>query len=250
MSLESKIATLTTAIEKLTAQMAGTPINAEINEGPFYWRSKHTYKIIGVCVTRDELLDDLTSFCELRPMKCSLETYLDLSERAGWETNAEARNKAHAKAITVEEAREARETSEITTEKTSEVEGEEASVDYKAMAEKINAEAEKKALAKSKREAKKAEAGKKAQEEQNQADATAQSEEEQNQADAQAGNELPETEVTADDLKAACLTAARAEEGNKVKVKALLAKYDATVVKDVAPANRAEILAILESGEF
>ena len=123
------------------------------------------------------------------------------------------------------------------------VEGAEANSEDKETAARINAEAEKKALAKSKREAKKAEAEKKAQEEQNQADATAQSEEEQDQADAK-------VEVTADDLKAACLTAARAEEGNKVKVKALLAKYDATVVKDVAPANRAEILAKLESGDF
>ena len=57
-------------------------------------------------------------------------------------------------------------------------------------------------------------------------------------------------EVSADDLKAACLTAARAEEGNKVKVKKLLASYDATVVKDVAPCDRAEILAKLEAGEF
>ena len=127
--------------------------------------------------------------------------------------------------------------SEITTEKTSEVEvkveGEEASVDDKAMAEKINAEAKKKALAKAKRDAKKAEV-----------------EEKVEAVEEKVEEKVEAVEVTADDVKAACLTEARAEEGNKVKVKALLAKYDATVVKDVAPANRAEILAILESGEF
>ena len=141
--------------------------------------------------------------------------------------------------------------SEITTEtveKTSEVkvEGEEASVDDKAMAEKINAEAKKKALAKAKRDAKKAE------------DAQLKDNEEHSRTEdaalithrAEVTKSSVTNLVTADDLKAACLTAARAEEGNKVKVKALLAKYDATVVKDVAPANRAEILAILESGEF
>ena len=56
--------------------------------------------------------------------------------------------------------------------------------------------------------------------------------------------------VTADELKAACLTAARAKPENKVKVKALLKEFDATVVKDVAEADRATILARLEAGKF
>ena len=109
---------------------------------------------------------------------------------------------------------------ESSTEKASQVDNE--------TADKINAEAKKKALAKSK-------AKKKAENE----DAIKVNEEKINNA-----------EVSADDLKAACLTAARAEEGNKVKVKKLLASYDATVVKDVAPVDRAEILAKLEAGDF
>ena len=101
-------------------------------------------------------------------------------------------------------------------------------------ADKINAEAKKKALAKSKAKAK------------------AEAEKLKALAEEDAKDDAPgqEVEVSADDLKAACLTAARAEEGNKVKVKKLLASYDATVVKDVAPGDRAEILAKLEAGEF
>lgn len=84
---------------------------------------------------------------------------------------------------------------------------EEATSEDKATAEKINAAAEKKALAKAK--AKKEAAA---------------------NAKAEAEQESTETEVSADDLKAACLKAARAEEGNKVKVKKLLASYGKSVV--------------------
>jgi len=117
---------------------------------------------------------------------------------------------------------------ESSTEKASQADSE--------MAEKINAEAKKKALAESKAKAK----------------AKKEAEKLKALAEEDAKDDAPgqEAEVSADDLKAACLTAARAEEGNKVKVKKLLASYDATVVKDVAPGDRAEILAKLEAGEF
>ena len=56
--------------------------------------------------------------------------------------------------------------------------------------------------------------------------------------------------VSADELKAACLTAARSAPDAKAKVKALLKAFDATVVKDVAESDRVTVLTRLEAGEF
>ena len=58
-------------------------------------------------------------------------------------------------------------------------------------------------------------------------------------------------EVSADDLKAACIRASRSEvENAKARVKALLAKFGAKVVKDVAPKDRLEIFELLEAEKF
>tara|TARA_R100000541_G_scaffold56783_2_gene66428 strand:+ start:691 stop:1101 length:411 start_codon:yes stop_codon:yes gene_type:complete len=57
-------------------------------------------------------------------------------------------------------------------------------------------------------------------------------------------------EVTIDQVKTKCLEISRAEAGNKVKVKALLAEYKATVVKDLSVSDRATVLARLEKGEY
>lgn len=111
---------------------------------------------------------------------------------------------------------------------------EEASTADKATAAKINAETKKKALAETKaRKAKDAEATKIAADKAQQSD-----------------DEVGNKPVSADELKAACLTAARAKPENKVKVKALLKEFDATVVKDVAEGDRPVVLARLEAGEF
>lgn len=56
--------------------------------------------------------------------------------------------------------------------------------------------------------------------------------------------------VSADDVKAACLTAARSAKDAKAKVKKLLKEFDANVVKDIAVGDRAEVLRRLESGEY
>jgi len=56
--------------------------------------------------------------------------------------------------------------------------------------------------------------------------------------------------VSADDLKAACLKAARSAPEAKAKVKALLKEFGATIVKDVVPHDRATVLARLESNQY
>lgn len=58
------------------------------------------------------------------------------------------------------------------------------------------------------------------------------------------------SEVSADDLKAACLKAARSAPDAKAKVKALLKEFGATIVKDVANHDRATVLARLNTGEY
>lgn len=100
--------------------------------------------------------------------------------------------------------------------------------ELKESVKEINAEAKEKALTKT--AAKKKAAEKKVEEQ------------------AESGEELPV--VSADELKAACLTAARSASDAKAKVKALLKEFGATVVKDVAEGDRPVVLARLEAGEF
>jgi len=57
--------------------------------------------------------------------------------------------------------------------------------------------------------------------------------------------------VTVEDLKAACIKASRSTTENaKARVKALLAKYGAKVVKDVLEKDRVVIFELLESEKF
>ena len=137
--------------------------------------------------------------------------------------------------LTAEGVKTAEEFSEMNNSKMS------ASKEDKATADKINAEAKEKALKKSEKKAEKAAKEK--------ADEVAEQKSTVKKI-LDAVNEVELEEVSADDLKAACLKASRAKEGNKVKVKALLAKYDAKIVKDVAIDDRATILNLLESGKF
>ena len=58
-------------------------------------------------------------------------------------------------------------------------------------------------------------------------------------------------EVSIEDLKAACIKASRSDVPDaKTKVKALLAKHGAKVVKDVAQADRVTIFKLLEENKF
>ena len=63
----------------------------------------------------------------------------------------------------------------------------------------------------------------------------------------------PETvvdEISIDVLKALCLKCARSTPDAKDKVKALLAKFDASTVKELAIGDRSKVMALLESGEY
>lgn len=59
-----------------------------------------------------------------------------------------------------------------------------------------------------------------------------------------------ETTYTHDDLKAACMTASRADVGNKPKLKALLAEYGASKAVDVAQDKLAEVIGKINAGEY
>ena len=57
--------------------------------------------------------------------------------------------------------------------------------------------------------------------------------------------------VSVEDLKAACIKASRSEVPDaKTKVKALLAKYGAKVVKDVSAEDRITIFNLLETNKY
>lgn len=64
--------------------------------------------------------------------------------------------------------------------------------------------------------------------------------------------EAPKVEkaVTHEDLKTALLTKTRENIDNKIKLKALLKKYDATKAVDVPKDKLAEIIEIIEKGDF
>ena len=55
---------------------------------------------------------------------------------------------------------------------------------------------------------------------------------------------------TPDDLKAACLAAARAKPEDKAKIKDLLASYGAKVSADVPADKIAEVIGKIEAGEY
>ena len=62
--------------------------------------------------------------------------------------------------------------------------------------------------------------------------------------------ELVVDEISIDVLKALCLKTARSTPNAKDKVKALLAKFDATTVKELAIGDRCKVMALIESGEY
>ena len=62
--------------------------------------------------------------------------------------------------------------------------------------------------------------------------------------------ELVVDEISIDVLKALCLKTARSTPNAKDQVKALLAKFDATTVKELAIGDRCKVMALLESGKY
>lgn len=128
--------------------------------------------------------------------------------------------------VAVEAITELKEVAETVVEEVTEAEKLETT--DKQTAAKINAEAKKKALAETK--------------------ARKEKEAEEKAALEDAVKDDEEVKVpTVEDLKAACLVAARSAADAKVKVKKVLKEFDANVAKDVAPADRVTIIARLES---